>query len=212
MNYRKEIEQFVPGCEQEEADRDLILELCDQYGDDILNRTTRVAHMTASSMIFNKERTKVLMAYHNIYDSWAWTGGHSDGEPDALVTALKEAEEETGISNLKMLKQGAAAIDILEVKNHVKRGKFVSPHLHLNLAYVFEADENADIHICESENSNVGWIRIDELEEKVSEKHMLPVYRKIVERVTGYEKSNVDIFRYNVPDSNAYYGNKYCNI
>ena len=183
MNYREEIERFVPGCEQEEADRDLILELCDQYGDEILNRTTRAAHMTASSMIFNKDRTKVLMAYHNIYDSWAWTGGHSDGEPDGLVTALKEAEEETGICGLKQLIPGTVAIDILEVKKHIKRGKFVSPHLHLNLAYAFEADEDAALHICEGENSKVGWIRIEELEEKVSEKHMLPVYLKIVERV-----------------------------
>ena len=184
MNYREEIEHFVPGCEQEEADKDLILELCDQYGDAILDRTPRAAHMTASSMIFNKERTKVLMAYHNIYDSWAWTGGHSDGEKDPLETALREAKEETGVLNLTVLDDHAAALDILEVKRHIKRGKFVSSHLHLNLAYAFEANEEETLHICEGENSDVGWIRIDELEAKVSEKQMLPVYRKIIEKHT----------------------------
>lgn len=193
MNYREEIERFVPGCEQEEADRDLMLELCGQYENRLLRRDCRMAHLTASSMIFNKERTKVLMAYHNIYDSWAWTGGHSDGEADGLATALKEAREETGIQTLCVLCPQTIALDILEVKRHIKRGKFISSHLHLNLAYVFEADEEETLHICEGENSNVGWIPLDELEEKVSEKHMLPVYRKIIERVSIISQSSVHV-------------------
>lgn len=46
------------------------------------------------------------MAYHNIYKSWAWTGGHSDGDSDLLNVALKEAKEETGLENLKVLSDG----------------------------------------------------------------------------------------------------------
>ena len=97
MDYREEIESFLPLCEQEKTDREVMLECCRLFGDRILERSCRLAHLTASSMIFNRERTKVLLAYHNIYDSWAWTGGHSDGERDGLKTAVKEAMEETGI-------------------------------------------------------------------------------------------------------------------
>ena len=57
-----------------------------------------MAHMTASSWIVNEDYTKVLMIYHNIYNSWAWTGGHADGDEDLLHVAVKEAREETGLS------------------------------------------------------------------------------------------------------------------
>ena len=130
MNYIEEIRNFVPGCEQEEKDRALMLAAWKTYGDAILERSCELFHLTASSMIFNRERTKVLMAYHNIFQSWAWTGGHADGEPDGLVTALKEAREETGIQTIRPLQKELAAVDILEVRRHIKRGKFVNAHLH----------------------------------------------------------------------------------
>ena len=35
------------------------------------------------------------MAYHNIYKSWSWTGGHADGETDLLHVAMREARDAT---------------------------------------------------------------------------------------------------------------------
>ena len=49
--------------------------------------------MTASSVIVHPARTKTLMAFHKIYQSWAWTGGHVDGETDLLHVAMREARE-----------------------------------------------------------------------------------------------------------------------
>lgn len=65
----------------------------------VLTRKNEFSHLTSSSFIVNKERTKVLMIHHNIYDSWAWTGGHADGEVDLLSVALRETQEETGIKS-----------------------------------------------------------------------------------------------------------------
>ena len=86
------IERYVPVNEQEEADRNLMLKYIDIF-EDTLTRENRTCHFTASSWIVNKERTKVLMIYHNIYDSWAWTGGHCDGDPEVLHEALKLTNE-----------------------------------------------------------------------------------------------------------------------
>jgi len=183
MNYIDAIRQYVPTCEQEASDQKIMLEYYRLFGDGILSRTCALGHVTASSMIFNRERTKVLMIYHNIYDSWAWTGGHADGEGDCLATAIKEAKEETGLKNVRVISEAAAALDILGVQPHVKRGQFVSAHVHLNLTYLLEADESETLHICEGENSNVGWIPMDQIEEMVSEAHMLQVYRKLIQRI-----------------------------
>ena len=76
--------------EQEEADRQVMLELL-QTSDDIFYRTNLLAHFTASAWVLNKAHTYVLMAFHNIYQTYAWLGGHADGEEDLLSVALREA-------------------------------------------------------------------------------------------------------------------------
>ena len=52
---------------------------------DVLTRNNKMCHFTASSWIINKDKTKVLMVYHNIYKSWSWTGGHADGDTAKLI-------------------------------------------------------------------------------------------------------------------------------
>mgnify|MGYP002237558723 CR=1 FL=1 len=53
--------------------------------------------MTASAWVVNKDRSKVLMIYHNIYNSWSWLGGHADGETDLLAVAIREVREEAAL-------------------------------------------------------------------------------------------------------------------
>ncbi len=91
---RKAIAAFVPSCEQEERDQNMILAFMDA-NPDCLTRDNDVAHMTASAWVVNPARDKVLMVYHNIYDSWSWTGGHADGEADLADVAYREGQEET---------------------------------------------------------------------------------------------------------------------
>ena len=176
------IADFQPGDGREAAEQQEMLTLIERFGDAILTRECAFAHMTASSIIVNRQRTKTLMAYHKIYNSWAWTGGHMDGETDFEAAALREAQEETGISGLKRLGKGAASIEILPVWAHVKRGKDVGSHLHLNVSYLFEADDALPLTVAEDENSAVGWIEIDKLETCVTEPPMIPVYRRLLDR------------------------------
>ncbi len=123
------------------------------------------------------------MIYHNIYKSWAWTGGHADGDNDLLHVALKEAEEETGLKNLKLLSNGIYGIQIVTVDSHIKRGKFVPSHLHLDCCFLLEADEDEVVRIKEDENSGVQWIDIDKAVEVTNEEKMKPIYRKLNEKL-----------------------------
>ena len=88
---RAQIEAFCPYNEQETADRLQMLQDIDTFPV-LLTRDNATAHFTASCWIVNPDRTKVLMAYHNLYQSWAWLGGHADGEEDLLAVALREAK------------------------------------------------------------------------------------------------------------------------
>lgn len=197
MNYIQELKAYHPRNAQEEADREMILSYIETFPDTILTRENRFAHMTAASMIFNENRDRVLMIYHNIFRSWSWTGGHADGDTDMLYVAEKEAKEETGIRHLRVLKTepgkySLAAVDVLPVWGHVKRGKYVSAHLHLNLSYLFEADEAEALHIKEDENSQVGWIPVAKLREKVTEPDMIPVYEKLISLGKNIKRNHTD--------------------
>ena len=141
MNLKQQIESYKPYNEQEENDKQLMLKYIDTF-EDVLTRENKMCHFTASNWIVNKERTKVLMIYHNIYKSWAWTGGHADGDSNLLKVALKEAQEETELENLKLLIGEIYGLQILTVDSHIKKGKFVPSHLHLDCCFLLEADEN----------------------------------------------------------------------
>ena len=173
---------FIPGDAREAAEKKEILDMIALLGDRILTRDCEFAHMTASSIIVNPDRTKTLMAFHRIYNSWAWTGGHADGESDFEAIALREAQEETGITGLKRIGAGIASMEILPVWTHVKRGKQIGTHLHLNVSYLFEADDSLPLRVAKDENSAVGWINVDDLENSVSEPPMIPIYKRLLQR------------------------------
>ena len=175
------IEKYEPVNEQEESDKEIMLKFIEKSSD-YLTRENKVAHFSASNWIVNKSRTKVLMIFHNIYNSWAWTGGHADGDEDLLHVARKEAEEESGLKNLKLISDGIASVEILTVNGHVKRGNYVSSHLHFNCTFIFEADENEPIRIKADENKAVAWIDVNEVLEKVSEWWMRPTYKKLIDK------------------------------
>ena len=185
MNLKEQIKEYNPYNEQEKVDKELMLEYIETFSD-VLTRKNRMCHFTASNWIVNKERTKVLMVYHNIYKSWAWTGGHVDGESDLLQVALREAKEETGLQNLKVLSNGLYGIQVLTVNSHIKRGEFVPSHLHLDGCFLLEADEKEQLRIKQDENSGVKWVNICEAVNITNEKQMEPIYKKLNEKLKAY--------------------------
>lgn len=92
-NLIRQIENYPPFSEQEEKDKALILGWISN-NENAFSRENTVAHITSSAWVVNKDRSKVLMVYHNIYNSWSWMGGHADGETDLLSVAIREVKEE----------------------------------------------------------------------------------------------------------------------
>ena len=184
--WMQEIRQYKPYNEQEEKDKALILTCMDAY-DNLLTRENPVAHFSSSGFIVNKTRDKVLMIHHNIYNAWSWTGGHTDGETDFLGVAIREAKEETGVQEVKVLSEGILSLDVLPVPAHIKKGVYVSAHLHLSIAYLVEVDEEELLRVKPDENSGVKWIAIEELDKYVdNEPDMLVLYKKFLEKMKMY--------------------------
>ena len=187
----QELIRYQPYNEQEAADKELMLQLL-QTEPHIFERTCQATHMTASAWVVNKDWTKVLLAYHNLYQSWAWLGGHADGEKDLLQVALREVQEESSIQSVVPMTEEIYSIEILPVCGHEKRGVYVPTHLHLNVTYLLQADDREQTRIKADENSAVGWFPIEEAVMKSAEPWMRErIYRKLNEKL----KKRYDVFQ-----------------
>ena len=182
MNLYEQIKNYNPVNDQERNDKEQMLRFMEQNSD-YLSRENQIAHFTTSIWTVNKERTKTLMVYHNIYDSWSWIGGHADGEEDLCVVAMRELQEETGVQFARLVSKEILSLETLTVGGHMKRGNYVSSHLHFNLTFLAEADEREALVVNEDENQAVKWWTFEEALQVSSEPWMVErVYKKLIEK------------------------------
>ena len=181
----KAIRAYTPWNEQEARDQAVMLDLL-AHVPDLFSRENLIAHFTASAWITEASRGQVLMAYHRIYDAWAWTGGHADGDRDLLNVALREAREETGI-DARPLTEDIFSLEILPVAGHEKKGVYVPSHLHLNVTYLLEADSAAPLRIKADENTGVRWFSLADAIENCSEEWMAErIYQKLNDKLAQF--------------------------
>lgn len=177
------IESYEPKNDREAEDREHLLQL-----DPSLIATNRTApyHFTTSSMVMDFEADKLLMIYHPIYKSFSWPGGHVEEGEELFYSALRELYEETGILYVKPLCEGPLAMELMPVSAHMRKGEAVDSHFHINFCYGFLGHE--DDTLLEVKD-NRKWVAVSELDTFVSEAHMLPLYKELIERMKAiYEK------------------------
>ena len=181
-----QLKEYTAANEQEETDRGEIIRVLESVPD-IFTRENRTAHMTASSWIVNPARDKVLMVYHNIYNSWSWTGGHADGDEDLLRVAIREAKEETGVRHIHPLSEDICSLEILTVDGHVKHGQYVSSHLHLNITWLLEADDTDELSQKPDENKGVAWFSPEDAVQASSEPWFREwIYSKLNRKLSSF--------------------------
>jgi len=180
MHYIEAISNYNPQNAQEANDQKIILSYIRAFQSNVLTRENEIAHITSSALILNKTLDQTLMIHHNIYQTWAWTGGHADGEEDLFKVAVREALEETGLEAIDALSNEIASIDIIPVYGHMKKGKYVSSHLHLNISYVLIADTEAKLRVNLEETSGVRWIPTDEIGKFSKEPYLVDIYLKLL--------------------------------
>lgn len=182
MSLFQEIKNYEPLNEQEARDKEVMLKYI-LNNENCLMRENLIAHFTVSLWTVNKARTKTLMVYHNIYQSWSWIGGHADGIEDLCSVAMRELQEETGVSNGSLVSRDIFSLEILTVDGHIKKGAYVPSHLHLNVTYLAEADENEKLVVNEEENQAVKWWTFEEALKASTEPWFVEnVYKKLIER------------------------------
>ena len=185
MSFLSQIEAYQPWNEQESADREVLLARM-RRGEELYTRANPDAHLTASAWVVSPDRKQVLMAYHNLYGSWAWLGGPADGQQDLLAAAMREVQEESGLTVVRPVTPDIFSLEILTVDGHEKHGRYVSSHLHLNVTYLLGARDR-ELRQKPDENSGVAWFTPREALEASTEPWMVQrVYSKLTQRAAAY--------------------------
>lgn len=186
MDLIAQLRAYRPWNPQEARDRTELLRRLES-GEELYGRENASAHLTASAWVVSPDRRRVLMAYHNLYNSWAWLGGHADGNRDLLSVALREVREESGLETVVPVSPALYSLEILTVDGHEKRGQYVSSHLHLNVTYLLEADPAAPVRCKPDENSRVAWFPRAEAVAASSEPwFQARIYTKLNEKLTAF--------------------------
>jgi 8-oxo-dGTP pyrophosphatase MutT (NUDIX family) len=133
-----------------------IIEFITNNPNDWWSRTNIKGHVVGSAFIADKARTHTLLTHHAKLNKWLQLGGHCD-IPDVLKTALREASEESGISDISIVSHNIFDVDV----HSIPEGKEPT-HTHYDVRYLFEVDINSSI-IVSSESKDVKWIRLDEV-------------------------------------------------
>ncbi len=178
MGLREKIENYVPFDDAEVSIRENMLKWIDTF-DDVLTRKNEFGHFASSAFVVNHERTKMLVVYHNIYGAWIFPGGHADGEDDLLSVAIREVAEETGLT-AKILSDSIFAISSSPIVGHVKRGKYVPAHTHLDVVYLLEANDKLPLKFREEESKGVKWIPFEDAIGEDIVDFIRPVHKRLI--------------------------------
>ncbi|MFE9722932.1 NUDIX hydrolase [Streptomyces sp. NPDC005794] len=112
-------------------------------------------HLTASALVIDPERGRVLLTLHRKLRMWLQMGGHCEPQDTTLAAAaLREATEESGISGLALLPGGPVRLD---------RHPIPAPcHWHLDVQYAATASAGAVEQISD-ESLDLRWFPYDEV-------------------------------------------------
>jgi 8-oxo-dGTP pyrophosphatase MutT (NUDIX family) len=113
-------------------------------------------HITGSAWIVNQDFSKALLIEHAKLKRWLQPGGHADGETDVIQVAMREAQEETGVTNLTPLSTTFFDLDIHSIP---ERRDFPA-HYHYDVRYIFQVDDSVEL-IINDESTGLKWVSFE---------------------------------------------------
>ncbi|MCY4539629.1 MAG: NUDIX domain-containing protein [Chloroflexi bacterium] len=155
------LEAHQPADDKEASDIAMIKRLI-AANPDILSMSCEVGHITASTMIVDRASRRTLLHFHKRLGRWLQVGGHIEYETDIAAAALREAREETGLTDLEFY-PAADAVPPVDIDVHTVPRRLKTPeHLHLDFRYLLLTRRPESLAPDAGESTLISWMSFDE--------------------------------------------------
>lgn len=146
------LQEYMRRCPERAETAERILRFVAETPD-CFCRTHAAGHITGSAWLLNPAGDKALLTLHHNLKRWMQTGGHADGDPDVLRTALREAEEESGIPGIRPLSTDIMDVDIHRIPANPRKGE--GEHWHYDIRYLLQAPH--EHYRISEESDDLAW-------------------------------------------------------
>lgn len=130
-------------------------------------------HITGSAWVVDKSRERVLLTHHKKLGKWLQLGGHADGNPDVMDVAMREAREESGLTDLRALSPEIFDVDVHPIPQHGAE----PAHIHYDVRFIFQTVE-PDRFVMSSESDELAWVEMKKISNFSQEESMLRMAKK----------------------------------
>ena len=138
---------------------------------DVRSRDTPL-HVTASALVVHPPTRRVLLRWHPRLAMWMQVGGHFDAdETDPWLVAVREAREETGLTDLRADSRHDASEPVQIVIVPVPAHGTEPAHEHADIRYLLATDRPSEI-VPESSVARLRWTDIAVAVEEATEDNL----------------------------------------
>ncbi len=149
------LKKYSPTDPEEIGFKERMLDFLTKH-DDCFLRSCNIGHFTASGFLLNKNMTHICLMHHKKLDKWLQLGGHCDGNPNLLEVAIKETQEESGIQDIKPIKN-----DIFDIDIHlIPENDLDKAHYHFDIRFLLHAHSNDEL-VKNHESRSLIWFEIN---------------------------------------------------
>ena len=170
-----QIEAHLPADSLESGHRDSMLALLRGTADPFSRASFTLGHITASLFIVDPTSRSILLHHHRRLDRWLQMGGHVEGAEDPREAALREGREESGLTDLELLRDAVVDLDV----HAIPAGRGEPDHFHFDVRYVARTSAPRKIVIDASESKDLAWIPLERAELLMNEAASSRVIRKL---------------------------------
>ena len=153
---RATLEAYAPRDEEQARFRTDLIAWIDEHLEDAHRRSCLEGHLTASVLLVDHTRERVLLHHHRKLDRWLQFGGHCDGDANLRGVAYRELVEESGIRPA-WLSEEPVDLDIHKIP--ARPGE--PEHDHLDVRYLAVAPTGATPELSE-ESKALRWFTVEE--------------------------------------------------
>lgn len=132
-------------------------------------------HVTASAFVVDPSTRRVLLHHHRRLDRWLQMGGHLDAGEDVVAAALREAHEESGLPDLRLLTERPFDLDV----HHIPAGKGEPDHLHFDVRFLVATEMPDHAALADEESLDLAWLDLDEADRRMNAPESTRALRKI---------------------------------